>query len=670
MANLLEGSSRMWGTIVFWYLFVIIVLYFFWMEWQVYLPLRREFLMKGDIDTSQEYRYTLLIEDIPEVQRSSVLLHSYFNRLFPGQIVVADLYLNTEKLEEVIEERETFLIKYEKEYAKKGGDPNVPNTQIKLGKHFLCCGGEKIDSLEYYQSEINRLNEEAEMEYEKIVEFGKELSSFEELKISSYGAIPDSLNWVNQGVQDMVGGAMDLLHIHKSENNSNPEFREKWRKTVSSTGFVTFKCLSVKQAAAQCKLSNMPYTFSTQPAPEPNDMIWSNVTRPLGAIRLMTKFSNAFWIIAMLFWAIPVTFTQAIANLEGIRQSLPWLYIPNQEDYLYGVISGYLPVLTLLILMTLLPMAIEYSATKVIRFKSKSEVDNYIFLWHFGFEIANLWLVLIGGSIFNQLSSMINEPTNTLEYIASAVPGASQFFLNIIINNTLAGLPFELSLMYSVIFNGIYRRIKKEKFLSQREIEEMSQPEPLALGETYPPIIFVMLISFVYAGIVPIILPFAALYFALSYLVYKHQVLHVYGQDAEGGAAYFPQLYNFLIACLYTAEVIMNIYLGIKLGKKQASLAFFAIVFTYMVDRYIRKNYASSTSTLSLEAAREADIQDGYLETSPEVNTNQVFKTKGGTCIGMNNDLEYTQPVLRRGKWETEPMPYREEDNDDKTADC
>ena len=52
-------------------------------------------------------------------------------------------------------------------------------------------------------------------------------------------------------------------------------------------------------------------------------------------------------------------------------------------------------------------------------------------------------------------------------------------------------------------------------------------------GTLYPPIIFILLVALVYVCIVPIIEPFCAISFGLSYVVYKHQCLNVYSQVRE-----------------------------------------------------------------------------------------------------------------------------------------
>jgi hypothetical protein len=67
-----------------------------------------------------------------------------------------------------------------------------------------------------------------------------------------------------------------------------------------------------------------------------------------------------------------------------------------------------------------------------IRMKSMPNVDNYVFFWHQLYQFANLWLILIGGSMFNQIDGFIEDPSSIITILATAVSGAGTFFFNVI----------------------------------------------------------------------------------------------------------------------------------------------------------------------------------------------------------------------------------------------
>ena len=63
---------------------------------------------------------------------------------------------------------------------------------------------------------------------------------------------------------------------------------------------------------------------------------------------------------------------------------------------------------------------------RFIRMKNEAEVDLYVFKWHFGFRVANLWLIIIGGSIINKIDPFIEDPTTIVDLLGVSVPGKSQ----------------------------------------------------------------------------------------------------------------------------------------------------------------------------------------------------------------------------------------------------
>eukprot|EP00953_Heterococcus_sp_UTEX-ZZ885_P027763 14856-Heterococcus_DN1.PRE.1 len=143
MANIKEGGGRLWAPLVVYYFFVALMLSALWAEWKHFLPLRYKFLAEGDVDTEMEYsantsphqqllllllhtcthtcththRYTLLVENVPEKQRATGSLFAYFYKLFPGQVVKANMCMDTGHIEKLMKEREKAIIKYENAVA-------------------------------------------------------------------------------------------------------------------------------------------------------------------------------------------------------------------------------------------------------------------------------------------------------------------------------------------------------------------------------------------------------------------------------------------------------------------------------------------------------------------------------------------------------------------------
>jgi calcium permeable stress-gated cation channel len=256
----------------------------------------------------------------------------------------------------------------------------------------------------------------------------------------------------------------------------------------------------------------------------------------------------------------------------------------------------------------------------------------------------NLWLTLIGGSFFDQLDLLLENPRELIAIVSTAVPGMSAFFISMIQLNSLAYLGWELSLIPVYGYKLVLRIIRNEAMLTQRELDAAKKPFILEWGRQVPPVVFIFLVILVYMPIVPIMEVFGAMYFGLYYIVYKHQCLHVYAEDFEGGGhATWQQLFPFLMVCLYSGELIFIGYMGIKEAPTHSLLGVGPLVATYMLHQHLLRTVIGPLKNLPLEIAANVDIEDGELGED----------SKGASPL-------YGMPVLKTGaEEERAPMPYR-----------
>lgn len=152
------------------------------------------------------------------------------------------------------------------------------------------------------------------------------------------------------------------------------------------------------------------------------------------------------------------------------------------------------------------------------------------------------------------------------------------------------------------------------------------------------------LLFYLVVPIVPIISIFAFVYFLGSYIVMKHQCLHVYAQEVEGGgSATWQQVFGFLMSCLYIGELIFIAYMGIKTAPIQSGLGFVPLIVTGIFHRLLYRKYIEPIQTLSLQVAADVDIRDGELSDTNSSTTTPLYR----------------QPVLNMDQDERGPMPYR-----------
>eukprot|EP00598_Pedospumella_elongata_P003994 CAMPEP_0184982670 /NCGR_PEP_ID=MMETSP1098-20130426/12100_1 /TAXON_ID=89044 /ORGANISM="Spumella elongata, Strain CCAP 955/1" /LENGTH=60 /DNA_ID=CAMNT_0027506397 /DNA_START=92 /DNA_END=270 /DNA_ORIENTATION=- len=58
--------------------------------------------------------------------------------------------------------------------------------------------------------------------------------------------------------------------------------------------------------------------------------------------------------------------------------------------------------------------------------------------------MANIYLILVSGSVFESLQSAVRKPEAIVIFLSAALPKVSGFFINYIITVWLAGIPYKL----------------------------------------------------------------------------------------------------------------------------------------------------------------------------------------------------------------------------------
>lgn len=507
LARVEQGSTwRLYVSVALWYIFCFFVLYQFWTEWTLYYKHRIVYSSLGDVDMSIEYRYSVRVEQV--LSNSDQKLRAYFERLFPGKVKQTASVIQTGPLEKLIAERQKYILKLEALEAVRNAKPDKAPKKIKVKRVKV-----PVDAAVHYESEIVRLNAEVDSLRRRLL-----LSSGLKPASISPPTVLSSINDAAKGqivMEEGVEAGLDVVLPTSSsrrqktdsaliDDPSYPEdeiLESDVNKIQSSTAFVTFTSLRAKQAALQCELTGNPDSMIVFPAADPVfGTLWNNVSVPFRRQILFQFQAACFFTAGILFWAVPVSFVTSISNLNSILKAFG-LPLANANAFWYGLVTGLLPVIMLAVLMIVLYMVITKAATNFIRYKTWPEVDSYCMFWHMLFQFANLWLILIGGSVFNQIDAIINDFSveSIVEIIAKAMPGASVFFVNMIICSSFGAFGMELSMFVKYAVTAIMNIISPQAARTQRQLDDEGKPPSLVWGQKLPPVIFIFLVSIIYS---------------------------------------------------------------------------------------------------------------------------------------------------------------------------
>jgi len=300
-------------------------------------------------------------------------------------------------------------------------------------------------------------------------------------------------------------------------------------------------------------------------------------------------------------------------------------------------VNGYLPVVALLIIITILPRVFYWIAFSYEFRKTKCNVENAILTRYFYYQLANIYVTATAGSILDSLADILNHPSYALTILGYSIPKVVGYFVTLLMTKTFAGLPLVMLRGSSLLRMLFLKLFCREKFLTQRELDAVYKKEMLLYGSEYPSLLLVIVICFTYACIAPIILPFGALFFFGALIAYKKQVLILYIPDYESGGVMFPGVCHRTLIGLICGQFTLIGYTIIKLGFYQPLFLLPLPFITYRMMQRFQNSYVYPGQYLSLERAMKLD-------------EHSIAR------IQFSEDT-YRQPVLAENA--LQPFPYR-----------
>ncbi|CAG8537706.1 13039_t:CDS:2 [Cetraspora pellucida] len=379
-----KDRERLYVHVITCYIFTAAILYTMYREYYLYVRLRHESL------TTPEHRIsaratTILVVGIPEQLNNEEDLTNLFS-VFPGGVKrvwinrepsrLVDLTVKRMNLIHKLECAETdFLLKYLKNLAKDGEseqdveDGNKVPASLRPIHRTIPLIGKKVDSIETYREEIQKLNGE-------INEWRQKINSFKKLK--------SAFIQFNDYVGAQLAATLTIPRLTEIsredviwENLNIPRIQRAFRKVVSTS---------------------------------------------------VTTALIILWIIPVLFVASISTLSQlekVIPFLTPLVNKLPAAAI--------GIIQGILPAIGLAILMMNLPVIlralskfegfVRHSAV------SLSLQEKYFFF----LLINVLLVTTSANGAFQALPEIIRNPTSIVSSLAQNLPLASTFFLTYVL---------------------------------------------------------------------------------------------------------------------------------------------------------------------------------------------------------------------------------------------
>ncbi|KAH9729969.1 CSC1-like protein [Citrus sinensis] len=263
ISNIPAGSKRLYAHTIMSYVFTLWAFYVLRNEYKMIADMRLRFLASQNRRPDQ---FTVLVRNIPPDPDESVSEHvqHFFCVNHPDHYLTHQVVYNANKLAQLVENKKSlrnWLTYYKNTYERTSKKPTT-----KTG--FWGLWGTRVDAIDYYTAEINKLTEEENAEREKVI----------------------------------------------SDANS-----------IIPAAFVSFKSRWGAAVCAQTQQSRNPTIWLTNWAPEPRDIFWDNLSIPYVELTIRRLLMAVSLFALIFFFMIPIAFVQSLANIEGIQKVLPFL---------------------------------------------------------------------------------------------------------------------------------------------------------------------------------------------------------------------------------------------------------------------------------------------------------------------------------------------------------
>ncbi|KAL3616858.1 CSC1-like protein erd4 [Castilleja foliolosa] len=543
MGHVEEGSPRFWAFLIATYWVSLVTYILLWKAYKHVSELRSAALMSADVKNEQ---FAVLVRDIPPVpagQTRKEQVDSYFQAIYPDTYYRSLVVTDNTKVNSIHGELEDYrkkLTRAEAIYAETKTTATPEGTRPTTKTGFLGLIGKKVDSIEYYDEKIKDT-------------------------------------------------------ISKLETEQKVTLKDRQQ----CSAIIFFNNRLTASAAAQSLHDTMVDTWTVLDAPEPRQIIWSNLDKSFYARRLRQYLIYFIVFLTIFFYMIPIGLISALTTLDNLKKLIPFLKPVVDQPAIKTVLQAYLPQLALILFLALLPKFLLF-LSKAEGIPSESHAERAASGKYFYFSVLNVFIgVTVGSTLFTTLKKLENNPNSAITLLAESLPGSATFFLTYVALKFFVGYGLELSRVVPLI---IYHLKKKYMCKTEAEHKEAWAPGDLGYTTRIPGDMLIVTLVLCYSVIAPLIIPFGVLYFGLGWLVLRNQALKVYVPKYETYGRMWPHIFIRIVASLILYQVTM---LGYFLAKKffYAPLLIPPIILSFLFAYACKNKFYRFFQSTALEVA-------------------------------------------------------------------
>ncbi|OAA54622.1 hypothetical protein ISF_08223 [Cordyceps fumosorosea ARSEF 2679] len=530
-----------WVQVVAAYLFDAIVAGFLWWNYRKIAELRRRYFETDDFQTSLASR-TLMLYDLPRESASDEGIARIIDEVAPSSSFARTaIARNVKELPELIEQHDHTVRKLEEVLSKY-----LKNPQKLPAKRPTCKPSKKDPSYSSYPS-------------------GKKL---------------DAIEYYTKRIRELES---EIKEVRASVD----------KRSTMPYGFASYSDIAEAHSIAYSFRKKKPHGSTVVLAPRPNDIIWRNM--PLSdSVRNRRRWANSFWIFVLtILWIGPnALIAMLFVNLGNLGRLWPAFKTSlSANPKFWGLVQGILaPTLTSLAYL-ILPMIFRRLSTKGGDQTKTGRERHVIGKMYAFFVINNLIVFSFFSTVFTFVFNIIknasagesgwdaikgankgNNGRSIIDGLFQALCSNGVFWVTYMLQRQL-GAATDLAQLWSLT-----RAFFLKKFSSPtpRELIELTAPPPFEYASYYTYFLFYATSSLCFAGIMPLVLPAAALYFTVDHYLKKYLLLYRFVTKTESGGLYWRVVFNRFIFGTMLSNLVVLLTTWVR--GDASHIQFFAVI--------------------------------------------------------------------------------------------
>ncbi|KZT73615.1 DUF221-domain-containing protein [Daedalea quercina L-15889] len=619
-----DANSYLSVHLLFTYVFTLLALRFVHNNYKRFIRARQLFSLELVHSISAR---TVMVTHLPDHLKGERALAEYFEHL-ELSVESVSICREVESLKRLLDRRTAALLRLERAWVKYVGNP----SSVDLKKSVVAPEDRLVD--------VEAPDLEAPSE--RVVVPGRKRPT---LRPGLFKPKVDALEYLDQQFRE--------AHEAVKARRKNGRFK------ATHVAFVTFETMSSAQIAAQAVHFPTARCCITHLAPEPRDIVWSNISYSPPNLRIRDWIVVSAIAVLLLFWTVPTSALASLLSYEEIKKVWPWLgSVIDASPQVRAVVQNSLPSVAIAIINAVLPFLLE-ALTYLQGYPARSLIEYSLMKKYFLFLLVNVVFIFLLASTYWQLvRDFAHSPAKGIEKLAYALAAgkARHFFLSYVILQGLGIIPLQL-LNLGVILPRIFIRLFVTR--TPRDFAELNAPPMINYGVVYPQAILIFVITLLYSVIQPLILVFGAIYFGMAYVVYKYKLLFVFYKPYESQGQAWPITFARLIWGVVIFLVFMT---GIFILRKSfvlssllAPLLGFTLLWAWYEDRAFRplSKYVNLSSVFEVQRGEDtADVvrlRHGHPVTWSQSNLNR-------RRYAQNDETLYVVPEDQRTDYSQPPM--------------